>query len=238
MNPTENTQPIPENAGAEAAQGEQALKPPVIGFCRATGKALSAEEATYVNGVLYSKDYAATMKPGPATEAPYSGAAATVQKPSDVSPGWAFVLGLIPGVGAIYNQQYAKGMLHIIIFATLISLVDRGSTAGPFLVVLLTGWYFYMPFEAFHTAQKRQRGESVDELSGLVTLPEGMKRLPVGPVLLIGLGVIFLLDNLGLLRVEEVLRFWPVLMIAAGVLMLVQRLQGATATREGNSHVE
>jgi len=34
---------------------------------------------------------------------------------ADVSPGLALFLGLIPGVGAIYNGQYAKGMVHAII---------------------------------------------------------------------------------------------------------------------------
>jgi hypothetical protein len=107
----------------------------------------------------------------------------------------------------------------------LISLADR--TTGSLMGFLIAGWYFYMPFEAFHTAQRRQRGEVVDELSGLVTMPEGLRRLPVGPFLLILLGVVFLLDNLGLLRIDELLRFWPVLLIVAGVLMLVQRLQAA-----------
>jgi hypothetical protein len=73
----------------------------------------------------------------------------------------------------------------------------------------------------------------VDELSGLVTMPEGLRRLPVGPFLLILLGVVFLLENLGLLRLDELLRFWPVLLIVAGVLMLVQRLRAASAAGDG-----
>ena len=46
-----------------------------------------------------------------------------------VSPGLAFLLGLIPGVGAIYNGQYAKGLVHVLILGMLISIMS--STAAP-----------------------------------------------------------------------------------------------------------
>ncbi len=229
MNPTEN----------EALQPEEPISPssPIVGYCRATGKALTSSDSVYVNGILYSKEYAEQTKLTAEPKSPYADAAVTASNNSDVSPGWAFVLGLIPGVGAIYNQQYAKGLFHIIVFGSLISILDRPGAAGPFLGILLAGWYFYMPFEAYHTAQKRQRGEVVDEMSGLVNLPQGMKKLPLGPFVLIGFGFVFLLDNLGLLRIDDILRFWPVLMIAAGVILLVQRFQAAEAVKEnGNAN--
>jgi hypothetical protein len=56
--------------------------------------------------------------------------------------------------------------------------------------------------------------------------------------MLIGFGFIFLLDNLGLLRIDEILRFWPVLMIAAGVILLMQRLQAAEAIKEGPNNAD
>lgn len=212
MNPNGEQQPEEVKTVAE----------PIVGYCRETGQPLTSAQAEYVDGVLYSREAAERRRQRVEPPSPY---AAPGKPANDVSPGWAFVLGLIPGVGAIYNQQYAKGMFHIIVFAMLISLADR--TTGSLMGFLIAGWYFYMPFEAFHTAQRRQRGEVVDELSGLVTMPEGLRRLPVGPFLLILLGVVFLLDNLGLLRIDELLRFWPVLLIVAGVLMLVQRVQAA-----------
>ena len=229
MNPTEN----------EAIQPETPISPssPIVGYCRATGKALTSSEAVYVSGILYSKEYAEQTKLTAEPKSPYADAAVSVHGNADVSPGWAFVLGLIPGVGAIYNQQYAKGLLHIIVFGALISILDRPGASGPFLGILLAGWYFYMPFEAYHTAQKRQRGEVMDEMSGLVNLPQRVKKLPVVPFLLIGLGFVFLLDNLGLLRIDDLLRFWPLLMIAAGVILLMQRIQAAEAMKE-NNHVD
>jgi len=43
---------------------------------------------------------------------------------SDVSPGLAFFLGWIPGVGAIYNGQYAKGLVHAVLWGVLVSLTN------------------------------------------------------------------------------------------------------------------
>ncbi|MBZ5527818.1 MAG: DUF5668 domain-containing protein [Acidobacteriia bacterium] len=47
---------------------------------------------------------------------------------------------------------------------------------------------------------------------------------PIGPILLITLGVLFLLDNFGWLPWERVERFWPVLLIVAGIILLRKRL--------------
>ena len=35
-------------------------------------------------------------------------------------PGLALFLGFIPGVGAIYNGQYAKGLVHAVVFGLLV----------------------------------------------------------------------------------------------------------------------
>ena len=45
-------------------------------------------------------------------------AAPTLGSPS---PAAAAVLGLIPGVGAMYNGQFIKGLVHVVIFAVLVS---------------------------------------------------------------------------------------------------------------------
>lgn len=201
------------------------MPPPIIGYCRGTGKPLTAEDATYVDGFLYSKEYAANMKNAAnAAPSPYATNEASKASSAETSAGWAFILGLIPGVGAIYNQQYAKGLVHIVVFAFIITALDK-THAQAFFIPLLIGWIFYMPFEAYHTARKRQLGQPVDELSGVLDLPEAFKRLPIGPVILIFMGVVFLLDNLGFMYIDQFVRFWPVLLIAAGVLMLFKRAQ-------------
>jgi hypothetical protein len=148
---------------------------------------------------------------------------------NEVSPGLAFGLGLIPGVGAIYNGQYGKGLMHVVIFGLFISILDSGAGYGltPLIALLLAGFCCYMPFEAYHTALRRQRGLVADEFSSLFPI-HGGSRFPIAPVVLIALGVIFLLNNLDLLDLARALRYWPVLLIGLGAYMLYARMSGSS----------
>ncbi len=138
----------------------------------------------------------------------------------------AFVLGLIPGVGAIYNGQYAKGLVHVIIIGLTISILSNGAARGfePLLGMLLGTFFFYMAFEAYHTARRRQEGLVVDEFSSLFPVRGGSSKFPVAPILLIVLGVVFLLNNLDFLQFERFIRYWPVLLIFLGAYMLYLRM--------------
>ena len=148
--------------------------------------------------------------------------------PVQTSPALAFLLGLIPGVGAIYNGQYIKGLIHAVIFGLLISLISstENSSGQPLLIMMLVGFFFYMPFEAYHTAKKRQMGIRVDEWSSLLSQNRYTGRAPVGPVVLILIGVVFLLDSLHLVEFREIGRFWPVILIVIGAYMLYSRVSG------------
>jgi hypothetical protein len=88
---------------------------------------------------------------------------------------------------------------------------------------------FYMPFEAFHTAKKRQMGVPVDEWSSLLSHNTYAGRTPIGPILLILIGVLFLLDTLHILEFRQVGRFWPVILIVAGAYMLYSRVSSPAA---------
>jgi hypothetical protein len=146
--------------------------------------------------------------------------------PVQTSPGLAFLLGLIPGVGAIYNGQYMKGLVHAVLFGFFMSFAGAADhTAGePVLALLVAAFYFYMPFEAYHTARKRQLGVTVDEWSSLISQSRFTSRTPLGPIVLILLGIFFLLDSLHLISFQEIGRFWPVILIVAGAAMLYSRL--------------
>lgn len=155
---------------------------------------------------------------------------------SNVSPPLAFFLGLIPGVGAIYNGQYAKGLVHALIVGLLISILDSGAVNGlePVFAILLMVWWFYMAMEAYHTARKRQAGEPVDEYSSLIDFRHHKDQVPVAGIALIVLGIVLLLHTLDLFNFEHLLRvWWPVLLIVAGVYLLWGRFFGeSTAERE------
>jgi TM2 domain-containing membrane protein YozV len=192
---------------------------PAVAFCRTCGKALCQACQHPVQGTIVCEEHA------PASQV----AAVSAPSPAGTSPGLAFVLGLIPGVGAIYNGQYAKGLIHVIIFGLLISLVSSGAVGDlePLFGLLIGVWCMYMPFEAYHTARKRQLGQAVDEFSSIFPTRAPRTGVPVGPVILIALGVLFLLNTLGLLEFHRIWRYWPVALIGLGVYMLYCRLTGS-----------
>ena len=215
----------------------------IIGYCRMCGKALEEHDAIATDGTLYCAEHApqasaeAGATPPPVEQQPpplYTAASpyAPSQPPPlpradpHVSPGLAFGLGFIPGVGAVYNGQYAKGLLHVVIFGSIISILSSGAAQGfvPLFGLMIPTFVFYMAFEAYHTAKKRRDGEMVDEFSGLVRARGAQSRFPMAPVLLITFGILFLLDNLDLLKIGRLLRYWPALLIVLGVYLLYERI--------------
>lgn len=180
--------------------------------------------------------YGAPPPPGSPGYSPYAAPPGAVppRVPGDVgaSPGLAFLLGLIPGVGAIYNGQYVKGLVHVVILGVLISIIGSDAANGfePLFGMLTGVWVFYMAFEAYHTARKRQLGERVDEFSSIVPLRGRPSSFPVGPVILIAVGLLFLLNTMDILRFHQLIRYWPVALIVLGAYMLYERVTSASAT--------
>jgi hypothetical protein len=151
---------------------------------------------------------------------------------SSASPALAWILGFtVPGLGAIYNAQYAKGLVHVLIFGLLISLLSSGSAGGfePLIGISLGGFVFYQAFEAYHTAKRREQGLPNDEFSSIFSMRSGTAAVPVAMILV---GVLFLLGNLGWLRLEQILRFWPVGLIGLGGYMLYNRVKGDPTNAE------
>jgi hypothetical protein len=133
-------------------------------------------------------------------------------------------LGFIPGVGAIYNGQIVKAITQVLIFGSLCALSDR--VHGPFDTIFGLGaaaFYFYMVIDSFQTAKAKCSGKPVPEWFGLGDMK---LNAPIGAALLIGLGALFLLDNLGVPVISQISKYWPVLLIVAGVLLLQRRLGG------------
>jgi TM2 domain-containing membrane protein YozV len=75
----------------------------------------------------------------------------------------AAVLGIIPGVGAMYNGQFFKGLIHVVIFAVLISITDHYGIFG----IFIGAWVLYQSFEAYHTAVARRDGMPLPDPLGL-----------------------------------------------------------------------
>jgi TM2 domain-containing membrane protein YozV len=79
------------------------------------------------------------------------------------NPAVAAVLGIIPGVGAMYNGQFIKGFVHVFIFAVLITLASHHGIFGLFI----PAWILYQSFEAYHVAKARRDGTPLPDPLGL-----------------------------------------------------------------------
>jgi hypothetical protein len=163
--------------------------------------------------------------PPPPYTSPYNAPAQPVPDES-VHPVLALLLGFIPGVGATYNGQYAKGLVHALVFGLLVSAIANTHNSGmaALLGIMIAAWVFYMCFEAYHTARKRRYGVAVEEFSGQFDFRAGGNRIPVGAILLIGLGFILLLDTTDIVSIDEFVRYWPAGLILLGVYLLYNRL--------------
>lgn len=201
-----------------------------VAYCRICGTALTPDEQHLALGTVYCASHVppaagpASPPPGsPWTTPPSAAPPPSYVAPQAVpSPGLAFVLGLIPGVGAIYNEQYGKGLVHVLILGLLISIANADSgDFQPLFGFLIPAWIIYMAFEAYHTARNRAEGRPVEEFSSII--PAGSARTPLGPILMIALGIVFLLNNFGLLRFSQIFRYWPVALIALGIYLLIER---------------
>jgi TM2 domain-containing membrane protein YozV len=221
------------------------------------------------------------------------------------SPAAAAALGLIPGVGAMYNGQFVKGLVHVVIFAVLVSAAHLYGIFG----IFIAAWIVYQSFEAYHTARARRDGQPLPDPLGLNELantlgaggrgqypgqpgagpsapnqagqgPEAgcyqapyqqapyqgapyqqgpyqtpyqgpytppatgytdpgvppvppvppipqaywRRREPIGAIVLIGLGVLFLLGQLDVFSGRLIEFTWPLLLICLGVWLVVRRL--------------
>jgi hypothetical protein len=79
------------------------------------------------------------------------------------NPSVAMALGFIPGVGAMYNGQYFKGLIHVVIFVVIISITTHYGLFGLFI----PAWILYQSFEAFHTAKAIRDGQPLPDPLGL-----------------------------------------------------------------------
>ena len=216
------------------------------------------------------------------------------------NPSAAAVLGLIPGVGAMYNGQFFKGFIHVIVFAVLVSVTSTvHGNMDIFFGLLIPAWILYQSFEAFQTAKAMRDGDPVPDPFGLNEVgnwlnvggrlrnpgqpsagqgPAGpasgsypppyagqyqppnqapyqssyqgpyqapytppaagfvdpaapppppvcwRRREPVGAIVLIGLGLLFLLGQLDIFHGRLLDFAWPLGLIALGVWLIVRRI--------------
>src|SRR5688572_8508318 len=207
-------------------------------FCIRCGKPLCDDCIRQVQSSIYCQNCLAETSSA-FSDAGHANAGAANPRMTSIpaggtSPEAAFLLGLIPGVGAIYNAEYFKAALHLLIFGTLVTLVDSVQNGESLFALLAFGFYVYMPFEAYYTAKKRKLArEGINLITPFDQLNEQFGQYGSmefwGGMALVLAGTLFLLDNFEVISMRQIGRFWPVLLILAGVLFINRFLKGNKA---------
>jgi hypothetical protein len=201
-----------------------------VAFCRTCGKPLCGNCTRDVRGVIYCEPCLAARLEGTAPAAGFVAPPAVyppvgaAPRPSGSGPNPALagiLAGFFPfGVGAVYCSQYAKGLAHLLIFALLIFGSDHAGNWDWIFGIGIAFFYVYQIIDAVRTARAIQEGQPAPDPMGLgQTFSMGEKfdsgKLPVGAVILIGLGVLFLLHTMGIMEYGFE-RFWPLILIFLG----------------------
>src|ERR1700693_2926780 len=206
------------------------------GYCRNCGKPMCPACVRPVRDVPYCADCLAPILGHPAQQltqavpngvppqVPIAAVPPTVPAGIGPNPVLAFFLGFLPGLGAFYNEQYGKGMIQLAIFLFLFILGVDGALSGgaeAALWICIAALWVYMPIDAYRTAKAKAAGQVLDD-----PLESFSKGKPVGPFLIIAIGVLLLLHNFDWFPWWRLQQFWPIILIIVGLLMFKNRLGG------------
>jgi hypothetical protein len=174
--------------------------------CKACGKPLCSECAHKVKGKAYCQDclvegaeWAATVK--------------GLRLPAD-APRRAAVCALIPGMGAVYNNEYLKAITYFAVFASLVMMGDKVNGVfgfGSFAFLVFT------MFDAYRTAEAKTR-KRVESGGSSEELPQQDRTIIGWGIFLIVLGILFLLQNV--IPYYFLNRLWPLLFILLGAYLV------------------
>ncbi len=180
--------------------------------CHACKKLMCPDCTHKVKGKSYCQDclaegaeWAATVK--------------GLKLPSD-APKRAAWCAVIPGMGAVYNNEYTKAITFFAVWAAMMVMGDRVNGIfgfGAFVFIIFT------IFDAYRTAEALARHRLQ---SGVLTdAPPQQDRTIIGwGVFLIILGVIFLLQNI-IPYYLFVNRLWPLVFVLLGAYLVYRAIQ-------------
>jgi len=147
------------------------------------------------------------------------------------SPGLALFLSLIfPGVGQVYNGQFAKALFML---AAFVGSIYGVAEVGPFPFAFCIPFvYFFNLIDAYRSAviiNERAAG-------GAPPAEEEAMESPLWGASLLAMGVVLLLNNLGWLRLAALARYWPLALIVGGAILLYQSINRRRDDRTPGGH--
>ena len=211
-----------------------------VAYCRTCGKALCQKCVRSVRGVIYCENCLAAKLEGvqPPAQEPAAGfvppapaAYGNAPTGSGPNPTVAGILaGFFPmGVGAVYCGQYAKGLANLLILFGLIwgQVTTDNDGMHVILGLSIAFFYVYQIIDAVRSARAVQMGQPAPDPFGLSrTFGTGEKvdttKVPTGAIILIGLGVLFLLQTMGI-RFFDLDRLWPLILLGIGGWLFASR---------------
>ena len=143
------------------------------------------------------------------------------------SPALAGILSVVfPGTGALYNGNYLKGIIMIIVFAGLVSIQGRGGQ--PFVGLLLAGFYIFQIIDAINEAKATRAPLETAEATPVRTVKPG-GNIEVSSasgsvswgIILIVLGGLFLLANFDIISYESFIDYWPLILVGLGLKLVI-----------------
>jgi hypothetical protein len=181
-------------------------------ICRACKKCLCETCANTIQGRVYCRDcliqgaeWVATVR--------------DLRLPSD-SPRRAAIFAVIPGIGAVYNNEYLKAIAYFAVFA---SLVMMGDSVNPVFGFGAFVFLVYTIFDAYRTADAAVRNR-LQKGEGSLETPEERDGTLVGwGCFLILLGSIFLLQNI--IPYYFLNRLWPAVFILTGAYLIYRAMK-------------
>jgi TM2 domain-containing membrane protein YozV len=150
-----------------------------------------------------------------------------IEKKPVKSPALAGILSVIfPGAGALYNGNYLKGIIMIIVFAGLVSIQGRGGQ--PFVALLLAGFYIFQIIDAINEAKSTRiltetttaGASSPAKTGGDNEVAAASGSISWG-IILILLGSLFLLANFDIISYESFIDYWPLILVGLGLKLVV-----------------
>ncbi len=192
-------------------------------FCTACSKPLCSGCSHRIKGKVFCQDCLVSG-------AEWAAAMKGLRVPAD-SPKRAAACALIPGVGAVYNNEYMKALTYFAVFAALTVMghnVNGVFGFGAFVFLIFT------MFDAYRTAEARARARIEAGPDHEQAGERREDKTVVGwGIFLIVLGILFLLQNI--IPFYFLNRLWPLAFILLGAYLVYRSLHDRGDTVRGNS---